>query len=383
MVSIGLRRGDLELTNEVFRAKVRGIYSTALTKILLDNGFRIVQPSRAIRERFNLPIAEENYQPDIEIFDRFDKQGINVIGRAAAVSKVSSALLDLLDDVIIRRQIPIFATAQLFSGDGAHSGLNEDLYEAIRDIEDASSDMRMRIDVEFPSLSKKKLDEIRSAIVPTLSGHHYYKACGGKIAGMLEMAEKLLESGYPPKETEGIFKECVSREYPHENSKISIEHVKINGRIFNLGEAHMAEFNESEKHMKLIRVFSSQGVYDGLNVPKEPGDYAVTTLRIGDWFLRTSYFSRDGEYKGTYVNINTPIELYPTKIRYVDLEVDICMWPDGRTRKIDFEKLDKFAQMCYISKRLKDIVYEKAKELMNSLRVDLEIEAKTIGKGTH
>jgi len=370
------------LTGEVFRAKVRGIYTTALTKILLDNGFKIVQPSKTIKERFNLPetIGEEQ-QPDAEIFDRLDKQGVNIVGKAAAVNRIASILLDLLDDVIVRRQISIFSGLQLSNRENMQRGLNENLCEVIRDIETVSPDMRIRIDVEFPFLSKKKLDEIRGAVVPTLNGHHYYKACGGKIASMLEMAEKLIENGYPLREAEEIFKECLLREYPYESSRISVEHVKIDGRILNLGEARIVEFNETENHMKLVRVFSSRGVYDGLNVPKEPGDYAVTTLKVGDWFIRTSYFSRDGEYKGTYVNISTPIELYPAKIRYVDLEADICMWPDGRTQKIDFENLDRFVQLGYISERLREIVYEKAKELMDSLRIDLEAETKIIDKG--
>jgi len=382
MVFIGLRRRDLKLTGEVFRAKVRGIYTTALTKILLDNGFKIVQPSKTIKERFNLPetIGEEQ-QPDAEIFDRLDKQGVNIVGKAAAVNRIASILLDLLDDVIVRRQISIFSGLQLSNRENMQRGLNENLCEVIRDIETVSPDMRIRIDVEFPFLSKKKLDEIRGAVVPTLNGHHYYKACGGKIASMLEMAEKLIENGYPLREAEEIFKECLLREYPYESSRISVEHVKIDGRILNLGEARIVEFNETENHMKLVRVFSSRGVYDGLNVPKEPGDYAVTTLKVGDWFIRTSYFSRDGEYKGTYVNISTPIELYPAKIRYVDLEADICMWPDGRTQKIDFENLDRFVQLGYISERLREIVYEKAKELMDSLRIDLEAETKIIDKG--
>lgn len=358
------------MANGVFRVKVRGIYTTALTKILLDNGFKIVKPSEVTRIRFNLPVTrEDNFQPDVEIFDRFDKQGVNIVGRADAANKVASILLDLLDDVIIRRQIQVSLAVH---SNNSSNNINESLYEAIMEAISASPDMRIHMDVEFPALSKKKLDEIRGSIAPTLSGHHYYKACGGKVAGMLEMAEKLIERGYSLKEVEKLLMECALREYPRENSKIGIEHVKINGKIFNLGEARVVKFDEEERQMRLVRVFSSQGVYDGLGVPKEPGDFAVTTLKIGGCSLRTSYFSRGGEYKGTYVNISTPIELYPAKIRYVDLEADICMWPDGRIQKIDFEKLDKFVKMGCISEKLRIMVYEMAEKIIDLLSVDLE-----------
>jgi len=364
------------LSSVMFRAKVRGIYSTALTKILLDNGFRIVQPSEVTRTRFNLQETPEDYnQPDIEVFDRLDKQGVNIVGRADAANKLASTLLSLLDDVVIRRHIQVYKAAQL-AGEDTQLGQNRILYETIMEVISASPDVRIRIDVEFPALSKRKLDEIRSAVTPTISGHHYYKACGGKVAGMLEMAEKLIEKGYSHKEAEELLRECVIREYPSETSKICIEHVKISGRIFNLGEARVAEFNEREQRMTLIRTFSSHGVYDGLNVLKEPGDYAVTTLRIGDWFLKTSYFSKGGEYKGTYINISTPIELYPMKIRYIDLEADICMWPDGRVQKIDFEKLDDYVRMGYVSEKLRRLVYEKVEEIIDTLSVNVEMEAK-------
>jgi len=360
------------LANGIFRVKLRGIYTTALTKILLDNGFKIVQPSEVTRIRFNLPATrEDDCQPDVEIFDRLDKQGVNIVGRADAANKVASILLDLLYDVVIRRQMQVLSAVQ-----STNSNNDESLYEAIIEVISASPDIRIRIDAEFPAISKKKLDEIRASIVPTISGHHYYKACGGKIAGMLEMAEKLIEKGYSLKEVENLLIECALREYPRENSKIGIEHVKINGKTFNLGEAQVVEFDEEERQMRLVRIFSSQGVYDGLSVSKEPGDFAVTTLKIGEWFLKTSYFSRDGEYKGTYVNISTPIELYPTKIRYVDLEADICMWPDGRSQKIDFEKLDKFVKMGCISEKLKMVVYGVAEKIMDILSVDSEREAK-------
>jgi protein associated with RNAse G/E len=237
---------------------------------------------------------------------------------------------------------------------------------------------RLRVDVEFPSLSKRNLDEIRSTVVPTLNGHHYYKACGGKIAYMLEMAEKLLEKGCPVKEVEELFSELIEREYPHKRSKISIEHVKVDGKVFHLGEAHIIELDEQNMRIKILRVFSTSGIYDGLKIPKEPGDYAVTSMSIGEWSYKTSYFSKNGEYKGTYVNINTPIEVYPSKIRYVDLEADICMWPDGRIQKIDFEKLDEIAEKGYISERLRKTVHKKIGEILNNLSPDIEKETRYV-----
>ena len=40
------------------RIKIRGIYSTALTKFALDAGFRIVEPSEKVRERFHMRFSD-------------------------------------------------------------------------------------------------------------------------------------------------------------------------------------------------------------------------------------------------------------------------------------------------------------------------------------
>jgi len=363
------------------KVKVRGIYSTALTRLLLDNGFKIVQPSAPIKERFKIVESPgEDSQPDIEITDRPDKQGVIAVGDAAYVERFISILFETLDDVIVRRCPSIHAPIQTTQSILDQTSAIEIVSEVLRETDVSLQQRKIRADIEFSGFSKKKLDEIRSTVVPTLSGHHYYKACGGKIAYMLEMAEKLLEKGCPMKEVEDLFRETIWSEYPQNGAKIGIEHVKIDGRVFNLGEARIVELNEYGTQIKLLRVFSTPGVYDGLGVRKEPGDYAVTSMRIGEWSFKTSYFSRDGEYKGTYVNINTPIEMYPSKIRYVDLEVDICMWPDGRIQKIDFEKIDEMVIVGYVPERLKKIISENIEVILNDLSPDIEREAQYIGR---
>jgi hypothetical protein len=167
----------------MFKVKIRGIYATALTNLLLDyrsflgnqtsssllfdNDFTVVQPSATARERFE---REENDEsPDLEVYDRQDKQGVQASGTAEAVKAFTSILQSCLDDLVVRQ------------GEAPVTILEGSRY----------------VDVEFPALSKKKLDEIRGFVTPTINGHHYYKACGVKISSALDMAEKLLEKGGP------------------------------------------------------------------------------------------------------------------------------------------------------------------------------------------
>jgi hypothetical protein len=221
------------------------------------------------------------------------------------------------------------------------------------------------MDVEFPAQSKKKLDKIRSSVVPTIKGHHFYKICGGSVSSAVDMAERLLLKGGNPLEVEESFKKVVENEFPIEGTKVEIEHVKLDGRIFHLGIAEMQAFNHDS--FKYRRRFKKGGVYNGLGTPKEEDDYAETETKIGGWYLKTKYFSKNGQFKGMYINLNIPVELYPSKLRYVDLEVDISIKPDGETRVLDEEKLQEKVREGYITQNLVEKTEIKLKNLLKRL----------------
>ncbi|MHA1452191.1 MAG: hypothetical protein ACTSRD_04955 [Promethearchaeota archaeon] len=67
------------MTYNVF---IRGIYSTALTKLFKDLDYNIVYPSPPIRDRFDLEEFSEDwedpYSKQIIINDRYDREGISV-----------------------------------------------------------------------------------------------------------------------------------------------------------------------------------------------------------------------------------------------------------------------------------------------------------------
>jgi hypothetical protein len=457
------------------RAKVRGIYSTALTKLLLDNGFEMVQPSLTIKKRFGLP---ENSAPsDLKIEDRYDLQGIRVLGTSDGVDKFQSALHSTLDDVLTRKWMvsvdgiykgnvsesdehvfyvdigsgvtgrlqkqeiadaneeqvivqverkrigvkqPVLTTELKIAGNFAILAQNSDvgvslkihelnkraelhalgkalapdgwgiiwrqssanqsretLENEIKALAEKAEKLNEKafqaqaptlliegssfMDVEFPWFSKRTLDMLRASVAPTLDGHHFYKSCGGEVSAALEMAEKLLEDGQNRSDVEETFKQQILCEFPEAGSIVDVEHVKLSGVVFHLGQATIEGFDDEQ--IRYERTMRSNGLYDGLGVEKEAGDRAVSETRTGEWCITTRYFSKDGEPKGTYINLNTPVEVYPKAIRYVDLEVDVCIQPDGAVKVLDVEKLEKAFEKGFISKKLFEIVKEKAKEI--------------------
>ncbi|MGC8997984.1 MAG: DUF402 domain-containing protein [Candidatus Bathyarchaeia archaeon] len=450
------------------KAKVRGIYTTALTKLLLENGFQIVQPSQTIKARFGIP--DNNEPPDLKIKDRHDLQGVVALGTPEAVKAFQSILHSSLEDAITRkwnvsvdgiykgkiigessdafhvligedvvgvlpkqeaqnentlivqvlrkrigRKTPVLTTQLKIVGKNAilvqksNGGVSlkirdvnrrAELYalgkqlapqgwgiiwrepaahmpKTVLENEVATLCEKVKVlnenapladapallveglyfmDVEFPSLSKARLDALRASVSPTINGHHFYKSCGGKVSAALEMAEKLLEKGQSRSEVEEILREQVRLELPEEGSAVDVEHVKLSGAVFHLGQATVEAINSQE--LRYSRTIRADGFYDGLSMAKEAGDKAVSETRLGEWHITTNYFSKDGRWKGAYININTPVEIYPDAVRYIDLEVDVCIRPDGKTKVVDMEKLEKALEKGVISRTL----FEKVKE---------------------
>jgi len=459
----------------LMKAKVRGIYSTALTKLLLDHNFEIVQPSMTIKKRFALP--NNSMPPGLKIGDRYDLQGIRVIGTSDTLNHFHSILHSALKDAITRKWR--ISVNGIYKGnivesdeDTVYVDIGDDVIGRLPKSETASTDekqvtvqverkrlgakqpvltSRLKIvgnyailtqnsmvgvslkirdlnkraelyalgkrlapngwgiiwrepsanqqretleneitmlmqkakllnekssrleapalllegsyfmDVEFPWSSKRNLDELRSSVAQTLEGHHLYKICGGKVSAALEMAEKLLEEGQDRSEVEELFKNQVTLEFPEAGSLVDVEHVKPSGLVLLLGQATIEDVNDEQ--VKYSRIMRSNGFYDGLSVKKEVGDRAESKTKRGEWCITTKYFSQSGEWKGTYINLNTPVEIYPKALRYMDLEVDVCIKPDGTVEVLDMEKLQKALEKGFISKTLFETVKEKVKAI--------------------
>jgi hypothetical protein len=463
----------------LMKAKIRGNCTTALTKLLLENGLEIVQPSLTIKKRFGL--LDNSAPPDIKIKDRYDLQGVRVLGTSDAVNAFQSILHSSFEDVLTRKwrvsidgiyngkaiesdedtvyvdigggvigrlpkpefvivedkpllvqverkrigaKQPILTMNLKIVGNYAILAQNSrvgvslkihdlnkraELYalgktlapdwwgiiwressanQSRETLENEITKLAEKVkilntkaahadaptlliegscfmDVEFPWFSKRDLDKLRASVAPTLDGHHFYKSCGGEVSAALEMAEKLLEKGQSRIEVEKSFREQLYR-FPEEGSLVDVEHVKLSGLVFHLGQATIESLGDEQ--IKYSRIMRSNGFYDGLGVKKEAGDKAVSETKMGEWSITTKYFSNGGEFKGTYINLNTPAEVYPKAIRYVDLEVDVCIKPDGTVKILDMEKLEKALEKGFISRKLFEIVKEKVKETTGALK---------------
>lgn len=177
------------------------------------------------------------------------------------------------------------------------------------------------------------LDDIRNQVVHTIDGHHRLKSIGNAASTAVDLIERygIEEVSYDPDAVFDTFG-------PTLGDDVRIDHGKPTGETIQLGRGEVIG-REEDGSITVRRVLSGTGQYDALDSPKEEGDRADTTFVEGQWWYPTVYRGNDGAYKGTYVNIGTPLEIMPDTVRYTDLYIDVVKSKSGDVAIVDRDEL--------------------------------------------
>lgn len=210
----------------------------------------------------------------------------------------------------------------------------------------------------FGRTSRFALDDARRAVCPTMAGHHRIKASGEEASAAVEFAEAICD---PDGAGEFPFTVVAQQFGPQEGESVRLVHGKPDGRKIVLGEGEVTDRDGAT--ITVRREMTPGGSYDALGVERHAGDVAVTRLIEGQWWYPTVYQGADGEHRGTYVNICTPVELFPDAARYVDLYVDVVRHADGRIERVDDDELETAVTDGDVSETLAETAREVAERV--------------------
>jgi len=474
----------------VTRVRVRGIYATALTELLVAAGHAVVDPSGPIRERFDRSFDEGLHEVAVETTD--DRQGVEIAGDPDGVGTIAETVeavgidtfcwqdptpVGAVYDGVVTETLGGGAVLELGAGEGylpyeavdeyveeddryrvqmtdstppwtddrpelspelrASGGLvelvqgqsrpssdlpNERATELTRTLDLLSADVPDGWGVHWPYAaedadletvaaalstaadrahelsdaleatptdegevprelaapttgrwtwfgreSRFELDECRRAVTTTMAGHHRIKAAHRAASSAVDLVEAVCAD---PTATDGDadlpFGAVAENFGPRGGDRVRIEHGKPDGRLYTLGRATVRE-REPDGQVVLRREMKSSGEYDGLGTTREPGDVAITRVREGRWWYPTAYRSEDGRKRGTYVNVCTPVEVFPDGIRYVDLHVDVVKRPDGEVERVDEEELEAAVDAGTVSPELAERARDVASRVEDAL----------------
>ena len=466
--------------------RVRGIYATALTKLLLDHGFSVVQASDKIKHRFSGTTFTDK-PANVTIKDTENKLGFVIIGDPEAVEKVYSCICEFTSNsIVFKSVVPLHAIikgrviekprervylvdlgnvkgelyttqplnmndevivdvrkTQLRPPEKVILSFNYNIYgpnvvliynlpkiiisKHIRDPEirkellalaslyrmkNSKWGIKWRSSARFTPLSelmkelqtlykraeevlskakekpayeiiepgqavieillsridKEKLDAIRQNVIPTVIGHHSLKSFGKKSSTVIDVIEYVIERvGAKSKEiSKGLLEYII--DHLRELKEVKIYHVRAyDGKVFKLTPGRIVSVKEDNTLGKVIvlkRRIRGKGIYDGLGVPKEPGDHDEMVVPLDKWIIIHNYYSRRSELKGRYININTPVELSLSSIRYIDLSLDIIVDSNNNVRMVDVEEFKRMVKMNIIGDKVINILEEQLKAIL-------------------
>jgi protein associated with RNAse G/E len=195
--------------------------------------------------------------------------------------------------------------------------------------------------VWFGRESRFALDENRRAVTATMAGHHRTKAAARAASAAVDFVEAVCADAASEDDGEQDFPfGAVTRQFgPTEGESLGIDHGKPDGRCYTLGRGEVTN-KDADGSLTLRREMSPGGTYDALGVDRQAGDVAITKFEEGRWWYPTVYRGEDGTKRGTYVNVCTPVEVFPDAVRYVDLHVDVVKHADGTVERVDDDELD-------------------------------------------
>jgi hypothetical protein len=198
--------------------------------------------------------------------------------------------------------------------------------------------------------------------LPTVLLHHQLKTID---SDRVEATERNLARA--PKQLQeasaGLRSELIDR-HVRIGARLSVEHVKPAGQIYDLG-GRVGAYDG--RQLRLDRRFRPGGTYDSLEVPRLEGDYGRLDIELGSGISVRRYFRADGTHLGDLYNLATEAELYPGRIRYLDLELDVLHMPGEEPRVVDQADLERAHARGYLSDVLVADAWALADEVLRAI----------------
>ena len=107
---------------------------------------------------------------------------------------------------------------------------------------------------------------------------------------------------------------------------------------FSLSRSWQARLVEKTVEAVVLEGFFEKDVaHHHLGLIKE-GTRSLETFFLDRWYNYFAFFEPSGEFRNYYVNISMPPRLGPVTVDYVDLDIDLILWPNGDIAELDLDE---------------------------------------------
>ena len=268
----------------------------------------------------------------------------------------------------------------------AQNAADEVLSEEIQDLVQQSGDLRQRLSgakalgylyggdvstqVEMPGDAKRLCDHLRAELLPTLPGHHKYKAQGDVYGATVDALEKELPAEVLRNRTAplGVLASVDAMQSPLRDAlRVQMRSLRENAAMQYEGQR--VAYDLDAGWVEIRQELRNRDSYPaGLRLDKRPGDYTVTRFQEGSWHYVTRFYGRQGAWKADYAGIATPTAIFSDQLHLVDLGVSVCHSPEQAAELIGIESLQEQQKQGLVGAALVSKAQEEGAELQQQLR---------------
>ena len=106
------------------------------------------------------------------------------------------------------------------------------------------------------------------------------------------------------------------------------------------------EIQRDDEHLFFTAVFERDGRDLGY-VRFEKGDVFYEWYYFDRWYNVFQVYSAAGALKGWYCNITAPAKVEGDELTFVDLALDLWVWPDNRHLVLDEDEFEELSKLQY------------------------------------
>ena len=77
----------------------------------------------------------------------------------------------------------------------------------------------------------------------------------------------------------------------------------------------------------------------------DKGTRSVERFRVDLWYNHFVFYQFDGRIRNHYINISLPPTIHNNTVDYIDLDIDIILWPDGRHIVVDLDEFERNSRL--------------------------------------
>ncbi len=125
-------------------------------------------------------------------------------------------------------------------------------------------------------------------------------------------------------------------------ASVTVNSRKYDGTVSRTWTAEILEFSDSL--LVLRGEFDRDVRHDDLGLIRK-GTVSIEYFPIGKWFSVFQFHEADSRFRNFYCNINMPPKFAGGALDYVDLDIDVVIWPDGRQEILDRDEFEKNAAL--------------------------------------